>query len=98
MRTTSTSTSSRRSPADGQRVAAGSLAIDADGQARRRMKLRDELVRAMRLQRSGRVVEENASDTELGELRRLLDERLRLARRTGAVDEAGRELGARVGD
>ena len=83
---------------DRERVAAGALAVDADRQARRLVQLRDELVRAMRLQRSGRVVEEHARHAELGQLRRLLDERLRLAGRAGAVDEAGGELGARVGD
>ena len=62
------------------------------------MELRDELVRAVRLQRSRRVVEEHARHAELRQLRRLLDERLRLAGRAGAVDEAGRELGARIGD
>ena len=83
---------------DGERVAAGALAVDADRQTARLVQPRDELVRAVRLERSRRVVEEHARDAELAQLRRLLDERLRLAGRAGAVDEPGRELGARVCD
>ena len=55
-------------------------------------------LRAVRLQRSGRIVQEHARHAELGQLRRLLDERLGLAGRAGAVDEPGGELGARGGD
>ena len=55
-------------------------------------------LRALRLQRAGRVVEEHARGAELGQLARLLDERLRLARVAGAVDEAGVELAAGGGD
>ena len=36
---------------------------------------RDELVRAVRLERAGRVVEQHARGAELGQLLRLLDER-----------------------
>ena len=41
-----------------------------------------------------RVVQEHARRAELGQLARLLDERLHRARRAGAVDEAGLELPA----
>ena len=64
----------RREPAPGC-----ALAIEADGQAAAFGERRDELVRPVRLERSGRVVEEDARGTEVGQLLRLLDELLRLA-------------------
>jgi hypothetical protein len=79
---------------DGHRIAARALAVDAHRQAARLPQPRDQLVRAMRLERSGRIVKDHARDAELGQLRRLLDQRLRLARRARAVHEARGELGA----
>ena len=58
----------------------------------------DELVSAMWRERPGGVVQQHARGAEVRELAGLLDERLRLAGRAGAVDEAGVELLVPVGD
>ena len=54
----------------------------------------DELLRPVRLQRAGRVVEEHAHGAELGQQPRPLDQRVDLARAARAVDEAGLEVAA----
>ena len=78
----------------GERVAGRALEVDADGQTARLGQARDELGRAVGLDRPGRVVEEDTRRAEVGQLARLLGERLGLARLAGAVDEAGVELAA----
>ena len=52
----------------------------------------DELLRGVRLQRAGRIVEEDAHRAELGQHPRALDERLDLAGAAGAVDETRLEV------
>src|SRR5581483_1361176 len=52
----------------------------------------DELLRRMRLQRAGRVVEEHADGAELREQPRALDQRLDLAGAARAVDEPRLEV------
>ena len=49
-------------------------------------------------ERAGRIVEEDAHRTELGEHPRALDQRLDLAGAAGAVDEAGLEVAVRCDD
>ena len=71
------------------------LAIEADGQAASFGERGDELVRPVRLERAGRIVEEHARGSEVGQLLRLLDERLRLAALARAVDQARVELALR---
>src|SRR5919197_705439 len=78
----------------GERLARGALAVDAHRQAGRLAQTADELARAMRLQRAGRIVEQYARGTEVRELSRLLHERIGLAGPSRAVDEAGLELAA----
>src|SRR5206468_1741419 len=57
-----------------------------------------ELVRPVRLQRAGRIVEKDAGRTEVWKLACLLDEHVRLPCVAGAVDEPGVELTAGRGD
>ena len=82
----------------GQRVAARALAVDADGQPARLADALDQLGCAVRAERAGRVVDDDARSAELGQLARLLDERVDLARDARAVDEPRLELALRLGD
>ena len=82
----------------GQPAPGRPLAIEADGQAASLGERRDELVRPVRLERSGRIVEEHARGSEVGQPLRLLDERLRLAALARAVDQARVELALRRDD
>src|SRR5918995_133529 len=78
----------------GERVPRRALAVDPDREAARLADRRRELAGAVGLERSGRIVEKDPSGAELGQLARLLDERVGLARRAGAVDQARVELAA----
>ena len=73
------------------------LDVEADGQLARLPDPRDQLGRAIRGERAGRVVDDDARGAELGQLARLLDQRVRLAGSAGAVHEPGveRPTGAR---
>ena len=82
----------------GQPASGRPLAIEADGQAASFGERRDELVRPVRLERSGWIVEEHARGSELGQPLRLLDERPRLAALARAVDQARVELTLRRDD
>ena len=82
----------------GERVPTGALAVEADRQAALLAQLLGQLARLLRLERARRVVHEHPRGAELGQLARLLDERLDLARVAGAVDEPGVELLARRRD
>ena len=88
----------RSTPARAASIAAASaraaraLAVEADRQAARLADRLDELADAVRLERAGRVVDQHAGGTELRQAPRLRDERLGLAGRAGAVDEARVEL------
>ena len=84
----------RRLERGGERVAARALAVDADREPRGFVQSDDELVRAVRLQRARRIVEEHPRRAELRQLLRLFHQRLVLAGRAGAVDEPGLELAA----
>ena len=77
--------------------ARGALDVEADGKPARLLDARDELLRPVRDERAGRIVHEDPRRAELGQLPRLLDERVRLARAARAVDEPGveRATGAR---
>ena len=79
----------------GEPTPGSALAEDADGQAALRGERRDELVRPRSLECPGRVVEQDARGTEVGELLGLLEHLLRLPAALGAVDEARVELAAR---
>ena len=81
-----------------ERVAGRALAVDADREVRRLAQARHELACAMRLQRAGRVVQENARRAEVRQLARLLHQGIGLARSARAVDEPRLELAARLGD
>jgi hypothetical protein len=76
----------------GERTAARSLGVDPDGKTARLGQRADELFRGAGLQRAGRVVEEDAHCAELREHPCALDQRLDLARASGAVDEPGLEV------
>ena len=71
----------------GERAAAGALHVDPDRQPARLGERADELLRPVRLQRAGRVVQEDAHRAELGQQLRPLDQRVDLAGPAGAVDE-----------
>ena len=58
----------------------------------------DELPRAMRLERAGRVVEQHTRGAEVRQLARLLHQRIVLAGSARAVHEPGLELAAGRGD
>ena len=74
------------------------LDVEADREPARLPDAADELLRTVRDERAGRVVDDDTRRTELGQLPRLLDERVRLARASGAVDEARVERAARARD
>ncbi len=78
--------------------AGGALDVEADGQLARLADAADQLLRAVRDEGAGRVVDDDARGAELGELARLLDERVGLPRAAGAVDEARVERAARARD
>ena len=82
----------RRLERVGEPRAGGSLAVEADVQARSLGHAADELPRLVRLEAAGRVVDQRARRAELAELPRLLDEHLHLAVVARAVNEAGVEL------
>ena len=76
----------------GERAASGALHVDPDRQAARLGERADELLRLVRLQRAGRIVQQHAHGAELGQPLRALDQRVDLAGRAGAVDEARLEV------
>ena len=78
-----------------ERGPARTLAVEADRQIARLAEDADELPGAVRLQRAGRVVQQDPGRAELRQRPRLLGEGLRAP---GAVDEAGVELLARLDD
>ena len=67
----------------GERGAAGALAVEADRQPARLADRLDQLADAVRLERAGRIVDEDARGAELGQALRLGDERVGLAGRPG---------------
>ena len=82
----------------GERAAAGSLRVDPDREAARLGERVHELLRRVRLQRAGRIVEEDAHRSELRQHLRALDQRLDLAGAARAVDEPGLEVALRGDD
>jgi hypothetical protein len=78
----------------GQRVAAGSLAVDAYREAARLAEADYELPRAMGLEGAGRIVEKHTRRAEVPQLAGLLHQRVVLARSARAVHEPGLELAA----
>ncbi len=72
--------------------AGGPLDEQPDGQARLLADPLHQLLGEVGQQRVGRVVEDHARRSELGDLLRPLDERIQLADPPGAVDEADVEL------
>ena len=76
----------------GERVSARSLAVDGDGKPAFGLQPLHQLVRAVRRQRAGRVVQDDAGGAESGQLARLLDEKLCVAGTPGAVDQAALQL------
>ena len=81
-----------------ERAARGALAVDPDREPGRLVQRAHELVRAVRLQRARRVVEQHPRGAELRQLAGLPHERLGLAGEAGAVDEPGLERAAGGGD
>ena len=75
-----------------ERASAGALDVDPDRQAARLGKRRDELGGAVRLQRSGGIVQEHANGAEIRQHPRTLDEGVDLPGAAGAVDEPGLEV------
>ena len=73
-------------------AAAGALHVDPDRQAARLGQRADEVLRLVRLQRAGRVVQQHAHGSELGQRLRALDQRVDLAGRARAIDEPGFEV------
>ncbi len=67
------------------------LHVEADRQLAGGLDPPDQFLRPVREERAGRVVHDHARRAELAELARLLDERVRLRRPPGPVDEAGVE-------
>ena len=82
----------RRRERRGERAAAGALHVDPDRQTARLGERADELLRLVRLQRPGRVVQEHAHGAELGQRLRALDQRVDLAGRSRAVHETRLEV------
>ena len=82
----------------GHRVAARSLAVDAHREPAGLADPLDELGRSVRAERPCGVVDDDPRGAELGELARLLDERVHLARDARAVDEPRLELALGRGD
>ena len=78
--------------ARGHRVAAGALTVEADRQAARLLERLDKLLRAVRLERARRVVQQHARGAERRQLARLLDQRLGFVRVAGAEHEPCVEL------
>ncbi len=89
-------------PGGDQRVreagAGGSLDVEADREPGRLLQAHDQLLGEVRQQRAGRVVDDDPRGAELGDLLRLLDERLHLSAAPGAVHEPGVEDLAGVDD
>ncbi len=74
------------------------LDVEPDRKLARLPDPRHELLGLVRDERARRVVHDHAGRTELGELARLLDDRVRLAGAARAVDEARVERAARARD
>ena len=74
------------------------LDVEPDGQPARLPDACDELLRAMRDECAGRVVDEDPGRAEVGKLPRLLDEHVGLARAPRAVHEPRVERAARARD
>ena len=81
-----------------ERVPSRSLAVEADREPRLLADRMHELRRAVRQERSRRIVQEDARGTEIRQLACLLDQDVGLARVARAVDEAGVELSSRRRD
>ena len=71
--------------------ARGALDVEADGQPGRLADACDQLLRDVRQEGVGRVVDDDPGGAELRDLLRLLDEQVDLAAPASAVDEAGVE-------
>ena len=82
----------------GERAAGRALAVDPDREPGRVAERADELLDAVRVERARRIVQQHARGADLREPLAALDQRLELAGVAGAVDEAGVELAAGVGD
>src|SRR5581483_1716735 len=82
----------------GKHAAARALAVEPDRQPAGLSDRPAELADPVRLERSGRVVDQDPGRAELDQTARLGDERVGLPGRAGAVDEAGVELTAGRGD
>ena len=67
--------------------ASGPLHVEADGKPARLLDPGDELLRLVREERAGRVVHDDPRRAEVGQLARLLDERVGLVGASRAVDE-----------
>src|SRR5437016_4835013 len=74
------------------------LAVDPHRKTGDLAQARDQLPRAMWLQRAGRVVQEHTRGAEIRQLRGLFHQRIGLAGSPRAVDEARLELTARTRD
>ncbi len=81
-----------------ERRSSGRLDVEPDRKAARLLQALDELLRDVREERAGRVVDEHARGAEVAESPRLLDERVGLAGAPRAVDEPDVELAARADD
>ena len=77
-----------------ERVATGSLAVDAHRQTGLLAEPRDQFVCSVRLERPGRVVQEHPHGAEIRQLARLCHQRVGLAGPARAVDEPCLELAA----
>ena len=81
-----------------ERSASGGLDVEPDREPARFGEPLDELLRDVRQQAAGRVVEQHARGAEIAEQPRLVDEGVDLHRLAGAVDEADVELASRRND
>ena len=76
----------------GERAAARALHVDADGQSACISEGVDEVGCLVRLERAGRVVQQDPHGAELGQRLRALDEDVSVTGRSGAVHETGLEV------
>jgi len=86
---------SGRLDAGGKRIAAGALTVNGDGKSGLGPEPLDQLVCTVRRQRAGRVVQDDTRSADLGQLARLLDQKLVVATSARAVNEPTLELLAR---